>query len=40
MVVNLSERHSLITNWLGEIRDISVQNDRMRFRKTSSVSVK
>lgn len=33
MVINLSEKHSLITNWLGELRDTSVQNDRMRFRK-------
>jgi uracil phosphoribosyltransferase len=33
MVVNLSNNHSLITNWISEIRDIEIQNDRMRFRK-------
>ncbi|AYD46353.1 uracil phosphoribosyltransferase [Arachidicoccus soli] len=33
MVVNLSEKHSLICNWVSELRDISVQSDRMRFRR-------
>ena len=33
MVINLSEQHSLISNWVGELRDIDIQNDRMRFRK-------
>lgn len=33
MVVNLSERHSLISNWIGELRDVDVQADRMRFRR-------
>lgn len=33
MVVNLSKEHSLITNWIAEIRDIEVQKDRMRFRR-------
>ena len=33
MVINLSENHSLISNWLSELRDTSVQNDRIRFRK-------
>jgi uracil phosphoribosyltransferase len=33
MVVNLSEQHSLISNWVGELRDIDIQNDRMRFRR-------
>jgi uracil phosphoribosyltransferase len=33
MIVNLSEQHSLVSNWLAEIRDVSVQTDRMRFRR-------
>ena len=32
MVINLSEKHSLINNWVSELRDIEVQHDRMRFR--------
>jgi len=33
MVINLSEQHSLISNWVSELRDIEVQNDRLRFRR-------
>jgi uracil phosphoribosyltransferase len=33
MVVNLSEQHSLISNWVGELRNVDIQNDRMRFRR-------
>lgn len=33
MVVNLSEQHSLITNWVSELRNVDVQSDRMRFRR-------
>ena len=33
MVHNLSENHSLVSNWISELRDVNVQNDRMRFRK-------
>jgi len=33
MVKNLSDSHSLITNWICELRDVEVQNDRQRFRK-------
>lgn len=33
MVINLSEQHSLVSNWVSELRDIEVQNDRMRFRR-------
>ena len=33
MVHNLSENHSLVSNWIAELRDVNVQNDRMRFRK-------
>ena len=33
MVVNLSEQYSLLSDWIGEIRDVDVQKDRMRFRR-------
>ena len=33
MVINLSKEHSLVSNWIAEIRDVEVQNDRMRFRR-------
>lgn len=33
MVINLSDDHSLVSNWLSELRDIEIQEDRMRFRK-------
>lgn len=33
MVINLSEQHSLISNWISEIRDTGIQADRMRFRR-------
>ncbi|MFY7652303.1 MAG: uracil phosphoribosyltransferase [Chitinophagaceae bacterium] len=33
MVINLSDKHSLISNWVSELRDVNVQNDRMRFRR-------
>ncbi|MFN7687329.1 MAG: uracil phosphoribosyltransferase [Chitinophagaceae bacterium] len=33
MVINLSEKNSLVNTWISEIRDISVQQDRMRFRR-------
>ena len=33
MVINLSEKHSLISNWVAELRDVEIQNDRMRFRR-------
>ena len=33
MVIKLSEKHSLLTNWIAELRDVSVQNDRLRFRR-------
>ena len=32
MVINLSEEHSLVSNWVSELRDTEVQQDRMRFR--------
>jgi uracil phosphoribosyltransferase len=33
MVINLSDKHSLVSNWVSELRNIEVQNDRMRFRR-------
>lgn len=33
MVKNLSERHSLLSNWIGELRNTDIQGDRMRFRR-------
>ncbi len=33
MVINLSKAHSLVSNWIAEIRDIEIQKDRMRFRR-------
>jgi uracil phosphoribosyltransferase len=33
MIVNLSQQHSLVSNWISEIRDVNIQNDRMRFRR-------
>ena len=32
VVVNLSEQHSLVSNWINELRDINIQQDRLRFR--------
>ncbi len=33
MVINLSDEHSLVSNWVSELRDNEVQKDRMRFRR-------
>ena len=33
MVINLSKEHSLVSNWVAELRDVSIQNDRLRFRR-------
>lgn len=33
MVTNLSDTNSVLCNWIAEIRDIHVQQDRMRFRR-------
>lgn len=33
MVINLSEQHSLVSNWISELRDADLQTDRMRFRR-------
>ncbi len=33
MVKNLSAQHSLVSNWVSELRDVNIQQDRMRFRR-------
>ena len=33
MVHNFSREHSLVSNWVSELRDVEVQKDRMRFRR-------
>lgn len=33
MVTDLSQNNSLLSCWMSEVRNIDVQNDRMRFRK-------
>jgi uracil phosphoribosyltransferase len=33
MVINLSEEHSLISNWISELRNVDIQDDRLRFRR-------
>jgi uracil phosphoribosyltransferase len=33
MVINLSQDYSILCDWIAEIRDQSVQTDRMRFRR-------
>lgn len=33
MIVNLSQQHSLVSNWISELRNVDIQSDRMRFRR-------
>ncbi|MCX6317961.1 MAG: uracil phosphoribosyltransferase [Bacteroidetes bacterium] len=33
MVINLSQQHSLVSNWVSELRNVNIQTDRMRFRR-------
>ncbi len=33
MVINLSQQHSLVSNWVAELRDVTIQSERMRFRR-------
>ncbi len=33
MVHNFSRQHSLVSNWVSELRNVEVQNDRLRFRR-------
>lgn len=32
-IINLSEKSSLVSQWVSELRDVNVQGDRMRFRR-------
>lgn len=33
MLINLSEKYSILHDWIAEMRDVNIQNDRMRFRR-------
>lgn len=33
MIINLSKQHSLVSNWMSELRDRDIQTDQMRFRR-------
>ncbi|MCX8481665.1 MAG: uracil phosphoribosyltransferase [Sediminibacterium sp.] len=33
MVFNYGKQHSLLSNWIAEIRDVTIQKDKLRFRK-------
>ncbi len=33
MVINLSEKYSLLSDWMSELRDEQIQKDRLRFRR-------
>ena len=33
MVHNFSSKHSLVSNWVSELRNVEIQNDRLRFRR-------
>lgn len=33
MLHNLSKDHSLVSNWVSELRNVDIQQDRMRFRR-------
>ena len=33
MVRNLSTTYSIVGEWIGELRDVDLQTDRMRFRR-------
>lgn len=32
-VINLAETNSILNQFIAELRDVNVQNDRMRFRR-------
>ncbi|GAB6012554.1 uracil phosphoribosyltransferase [Viscerimonas tarda] len=32
-IINLSERNSILNKYVGELRDVNIQNDRLRFRR-------
>jgi uracil phosphoribosyltransferase len=33
MLINLSEKYSILHDWIAEMRDVNIQTDRMRFRR-------
>ena len=33
MIINLSQQHSLVSNWMSELRDEEIQKYRQRFRR-------
>jgi len=33
MIINLSKKNSLLSDWISELRDMQLQSDRMRFRR-------
>ena len=33
MVINLSKKNSLLSDWISELRNVELQSDRMRFRR-------
>jgi len=33
MIINLSKEHSLVSNWVSELRDLELQKDQLRFRR-------
>src|SRR5690606_3937529 len=33
MIISLSQQHSLVSNWMSELRDEEIQKDRQRFRR-------
>ena len=33
MIINLSQQHSIVSNWMSELRDEEIQKDRQRFRR-------
>ena len=33
MVIKLSDKYSLLSEWVSELRDVEIQTDRMRFRR-------
>ncbi|RQO31329.1 uracil phosphoribosyltransferase [Taibaiella sp. KBW10] len=35
MIINLSHQHSLLSQWMHEIRAVDIQQDRMRFRRNT-----
>ena len=38
-VIELGAKNTIINNYIAELRNVNVQTDRMRFRKTLNVLV-